>query len=452
MNGRRRNLLDPILVDSSSCLCIVDARCRIRFFSPGMEAWTGWPADQIEGLSCDALDGDAGSPADLVAAVFRPAAAVWQGQTTFWTAVIPGQDGRRLQAEFCSFPLSGPGGQVERVVSVRLSAGPDQAPLDRSIAQRLHAEIAALRADFRRRHGPDQFLSADVSMEPVRQLMDLLKNSRCSFTVVGESGTGRQHLAECVHAGGTDAESACVSVDCELLSAEELYDVIRELRHLSAEHAGAHEHPGMLLLLHVDRLPREVQQWLLEHTDECRSIRLAATGSEVPDVTVRDGWMLPEFSRLIAPLHVLLPRLHDRGEDVLLLAHAFIQRNRRLRDTSAQELSAETARLLLDYQWPGNVRELQQVIFEACDACSTSVVQPDDLPFAFRSGMQAQTLPAAPTAPVRSLDDLLRDVERRILSATLSACGNNKAETARRLGLTRPSLYRRLKSLGLDAP
>lgn len=450
MSGKRRNLLDQILVSSISCLCIVDARRRIRFFSPGMEAWTGWSARTIEGLSCDGLAAKKNNPSDLLAAAFNPATACWQGDVTFWRAVLPAQNGELLQSDFCSVPLCNDAGQVERVVALRIDQLPS-ATTELPPGQQLHAEIAALRADFRHRRGWDYFLGEHPSMTQVRQLAGLLEASRCHFTIHGEAGTGRRHLAECIHAAGHDAELTCVPVDCDLLSPENLYDALQQLQHMAAEHSGTHEHPGLLLLLNVHRMPREVQQWLLDHATDHGPVRLASTSDAVLESVEQEGWMLPRFRELIGPVQISLPRLHDRGHDVLLLAQEFIHRNRRLRDTSAQEVSQETAEQLLSYRWPGNIRELEQLIHDACDVCNGAVIEPDHLSFAFRSGVEAQKLSSAGMAAVQSLDALLKDTERRILQATLECCGQNKAETARRLGLTRPALYRRLKSHGLDS-
>jgi len=451
MTGRRRNLLDQILVDSTSCLCIVDARRRIRFFSPGMASWTGWPASEIEGLSCDVVASDKNNASDLLAAAFQPGVETWQGRVTFREAVLPTQSGGALQANFCFIPLCSDSGQIERVFITRLDKAVSvSTSVPGSIGQQLHAEVAALRADFRVRRGWNSIVGKHDSMVPVRQLAGLLRDSDCNFCLVGESGTGRRHLAQAIHVGSSDAEPSCVSVFCDLLSPEMLYDSLRELHRMTAEFSGPHEHPGMLLLVEVARIPREVQQWLVQHVSDHAPFRIGCTSSVGLEQIVSEGWMLPEFRQLVAPIEVSLPRLHSRGRDVLLLAREFIERNRRLRQTEAQELSNEVAEELMNYQWPGNIRELEKVIHDACDTCSGSVIVPEDLPFAFRAGVEAQVLAPRADPKVQSLDELLRNAEKRILEATLRRCQNNKAEVARRLGLTRPSLYRRLKSLGLD--
>lgn len=452
MSSRRRNLLDQILVGTESCLCIVDAKRRVRFFSPGMEAWTGWSASEIEGLSCDGLTMDKTTPADLLAAAFRPSTATWKGQVQLWQAVLPTAGGGVVRSEFCSIPVINSSGQIERVLMARTDRpNSSTSHLDHSLSQQLHAEVAALRADFRSRYKWDSFIGADSSLTAVRQLAGMLRNTDCSFSIIGDSGTGRRHLAQCIHVAGHAAESSVVPICCDLLSTEVLYDALRELQRMTTEHAGGRDQPGLLLLTDVDRMPREVQQWLLGRTLG-RAVRMAATSSVSLTKVVAEGWMLSEFRQMIAPIEIVLPPLHARGRDVLLLAHEFIQQNGRLHGTAAVELSQEVAGLLLNYQWPGNVRELQQVIHDACRACSGKIIGTQHLPFAFQAGMDAQQKAPERAQPSQSLDELLRGAERRILEDTLAACAGNKAEAARRLGLTRPSFYRRLKTLELMSP
>ena len=216
MNARRRNLLDQILVASDSCLCIVDAKHRVRFFSPGMEAWTGWSATDIEGLSCDGLTVEKTTPADLLAAAFNPTTASWKGQVQLWQAVLPTAAGGVVRSEFCSIPLCNESGQIERVLMIRTNRTTvSETQLDHSIGQQLHAEVAALRADFRARHDWNSFIGADASLGSVRQLAELLQNSDCYFSITGNPGTGRRHLARCIHVGGHTAESSFVPIYCD---------------------------------------------------------------------------------------------------------------------------------------------------------------------------------------------------------------------------------------------
>jgi DNA-binding NtrC family response regulator len=93
---------------------------------------------------------------------------------------------------------------------------------------------------------------------------------------------------------------------------------------------------------------------------------------------------------------------------------------------------------------------LRQVIVDACQNSFNAELTIDDLPFSFRAGVDAQQLPSLPAETELSLDQILQKFETDVLLKTLAACRGNKADVARRLGMTRPKLYRRLKTLGID--
>ena len=142
--------------------------------------------------------------------------------------------------------------------------------------------------------------------------------------------------------------------------------------------------------------------------------------------------------------------MHERGHDLSLLTQHFILDCRRNLETSAECVATEAMRDLQFYRWPGNVRELQNVITEACQNSFDSNIKAEDLPFSFAVGMEAQNMPLLPKASVQSLDDILHEFEIEVIQKTLIACRGNKAEAARRLGMTRPKLYRRMNTLGID--
>ena len=166
---------------------------------------------------------------------------------------------------------------------------------------------------------------------------------------------------------------------------------------------------------------------------------------------VSDGSLLPEFAAVSTALEIHLPGLHERGNDVNLLAQHFVEHCKRTLETSAETLSEDVLEQLQFYRWPGNVRELRQVIVDACQNSFDVELRTEDFPFAFRAGLEAQQLPSVPEETETSLEELLRKFETDVLLKTLAACRGNKADAARRLGMTRPRLYRRLKALGIDS-
>ena len=133
-----------------------------------------------------------------------------------------------------------------------------------------------------------------------------------------------------------------------------------------------------------------------------------------------------------------------------MLAQHFLEQ---LNHGSRQQVSGfseDVSSLFEHYNWPGNLDELQRVVSQAHAACAGSVVGSDDLPFGFRTGLDAQSLGPAPAARIEPLDQLLGRIEREHIANALELAGGNKARAAKLLGMTRPALYRRLESLGLS--
>ena len=455
MARRKRNLLDSTLVQSDAIACVLDAERRIRFVTPGLTEQTGWSAESVEGLLCNPVLSDGADQAEFLTAALAPPACVMEGTPCSIEAVLP-RRGRSWESLTGSpvtltfMPLTDEHGNISRIIIVARK-NPQRAATAPPMTQRLHAELTALRLEFRRRHGEGTWIGTSTAASLALKQGQMLSRSECDYEITGPTGSGRKHLAGLIHTMGQQAETSFVCLECRLLTAPQLLDALRQLRQASADATASPGRVGTLVLLEADRCPREIQEWILNQiSDERMSVRLVAVTKNSFDEAEHAGWVLPKFRLLFSAVRIQLPPLHHRTDDVLLLAQYFIEDSQRHQDTSAESMSDEFVRELLFYRWPGNVGELRRVISEACQNSFAGVLEPDDLPFAFRAGIQAQQLPDLPDPAVTSLEDLLKRFETDVLTQTLDACGGNKAEAARRLGMTRPRLYRRLRSLGLE--
>ena len=140
--------------------------------------------------------------------------------------------------------------------------------------------------------------------------------------------------------------------------------------------------------------------------------------------------------------------MYTRGGDVLLLAHHFLRRLAERTGKNINGISADAARKLLDYDWPGNVRELENCIERAVALSRLSEVQLDDLPAKIRDH-QSTRLELGSDDPTELVT--LSEMERRYVRRVLDACGGNKTQAARVLGIDRRSLYRRLEAIPAEA-
>ena len=448
---RRRNLLDAVLAESASQICVLDADRRIRYFSVGMEQATGWKSVDVEGLVCDLAIPDRSTSTDLLTSGLAPAVEVFSGQTVTVATVLPKANGTAWATRLTYVPVYDRDSQVTRIViSANERSLPDSS--QESMTQRLHAEITAIRLKTRQRFSESSYIGSSQPIQRALDQADLLKNSDVGYSIVGPSGCGRQHLARLVHVGGQHAEHSFAAIECRLLTLDSMHDTLRRLKRVADSQArSAHQRTGTLALIDVDYCPREIQTWLLKNVvPEQFEVRLVGISVQPLDDVVDAGWMLPEFRDLLSAVQIRLPSVHHRGNDFDLLAQHFVEQSQRNQQTSAESISADVFREFRFYRWPGNVRELRQVVFAACEACFEKVITLEHLPFSFRAGIEAQNMPLEAELEHQSLEQMVQTFESDVLLKTLDACGGNKADAARRLGMTRPRLYRRLKTLGLE--
>lgn len=448
---RKRNLLDAVLSDSTSAICVLDADRRLRFFSPGMEQHSGWSAKDIEGLVCDPSVPESPTPIDLLTSALAPSLDVLNGHPQSVKAVLPTRTSGLWQTRLMFIPVLNADGAVFRILVVSTNDKQTNFP-QASLSQKLHAEITALRLEFRRRFSAESFIGHSPGIRKALDQAELLKSSNLGYHLVGPPGSGRRHLAKLIHVAGQRHESSFVALECRLLTAEQLLATLQQLRQLAGDQSlPKHQHAGTLVLIDVERCPGEVQHWILESLhDKFQQIRLVGLGQQSLQLAQADGWLTTPFIELFSSLELVLPPLHERGPDINLLAQHFVEHCRRTLETSAETLSAEVLAELQFYRWPGNVRELRRVIVDACQNSFDAELKIEDLPFSFRAGLDAQQLPGLPAETELSLEQILEKFETDVLLKTLAACRGNKADTARRLGMTRPKLYRRLKTLGID--
>lgn len=449
---RRRNLLDSVLSDSGSEIVVLDADRRIRYFSNGMEQATGWNADDVEGLVCELSVGNNAPSIDLLTSGLAPVIDVFDGRIVSVDCVLPKANGSPWKTVLTFLPVLDSENEVVRII-ICADATTAPASVAESMTQRLHAEITAIRLKTRRRFSEASYVGQSRLIQRVLDQADLLKNSDIGYHIVGPSGSGRRHLARLIHVGGKHAEHSFAAIECRLLTLETMQQTLRSLQRVAeSQSRSTHQRTGTIALVDVDYCPREIQQWLLQNiTTEHSELRLAGIASQPLADVVRQDWMLPEFYDLLSAVQIQMPSLHHREGDLELLVQHFVEESQRTQQTSAEAVSADVYQQFQFYRWPGNVRELRQVVFAACEACFEKVVVTEHLPFSFRAGIEAQNLPREAEAAQQSLEEMLHAFEMDVFRKTLDACNGNKADAARRLGMTRPRLYRRLKTLGLES-
>lgn len=454
MPRRRRGGLAAWLSETLTPVFVLDRRRVVLFFNQGCELLTGWSAADVVGRTCDyASEPDPLQVDSLTCALAPPPEAIG-GAPVVAPVVIVRRDGSSVERSLHFLPLPGEADDEWRLLGVCVErAAPEAAADDVVDPPHLHAALAAVRAELHRMYQLDNLIARSPSMQRVAEQIRLAAASDVAVQLLGEPGTGREYVARLIHFHGPRRLQAFVPLDCARLSDFELKRTLRRLATPDGEHTDPAFTPGAVFLRSVSRLPRDLQQSLLEDLLAPRGAdrpRLFSCDAP-PEKGVHSGAeLLPDLALKLTTLTIHVPPLRERPEDLPLLAQFFLEQLNRDFDRQCGGYSQEVTTSFRLYNWPGNVAELRAVATQCHAAARGPIIVAGDLPFRFRTGYDAQR--TSPAAVLRSIDlaAYLEEIERREIARMLSECRQNRALAARRLGLTRPRLYRRMEQLGLD--
>jgi anaerobic nitric oxide reductase transcription regulator len=319
-----------------------------------------------------------------------------------------------------------------------------------------------------------------IGQSPAHQrLMDEIRlagPSDMTVLITGETGVGKELVANAVHAASPRARKPIISINCaalpETLVESELFGHVRgAFSGAVSDRRGKFElaHGGTLFLDEVGELSLPVQAKLLRvlasgqlqrvGSDEERhvDVRLIAATNRDLEAEVRLGRYRSDFYHRLSvyPMHV--PPLRERGHDILLLSGFFLEENRARLGLQSLRLDADAQEALLHYPWPGNIRELEHLIGRtALQSVGRQPQRPKILSLSAKDfGLRQAAVRAQPgldieaEMPEAGFREAVLAYERRLLSASLIRNGDNLAATARELGLDRANLNRLAKRLGL---
>ena len=278
--------------------------------------------------------------------------------------------------------------------------------------------------------------------------------------ITGESGTGKELVARAIHHASERSNGPFVAVSCaavphEILEAELFGHEKGAFTGAVQARIGLFEQAtrGTLFLDEIGDMPIDLQPKLLRVLQERRvrplgasrevllDTRIVTATNRDLDQAVRAGQFREDLHFRIKVLHIHLPPLRERERDVLELAEHFLPRT----GAEPHTLTPEAEQQLLGYDWPGNVRELENAVQSAVALASGGRIGLEELPTTVRQRR-------SPAVATTEKPTTLEEVERRHIEIVLKAVGWNKARAARKLGIDRATLYRKLSRFGLDRP
>ncbi len=336
--------------------------------------------------------------------------------------------------------------------------------LERTLkVQALERENARLKREIGRLEGIGELVGSSAPMQEVYRLVDAVSQNKSTILVSGESGTGKELVARTIHQRGPWAAAPFVAINCAGLS-ETLLDS-QLFGHRRGAFTGAvSDHEGVfraaaggtLLLDEVAEIPLSLQAKFLRAVQEREvtplgstrpvpvDVRLVAATNRDMTVEVRAGRFRSDLYYRLNVVHIEVPPLRARREDIPLLADHFLERYSRQYRVAPKRLTAEALARLTTYDWPGNVRELQNAIERAFALAVADVINEDALPPGITGRARRLPLERA-DGSLPTLDE----AEARLIAAALAESSGNKNEAARRLGIDRQRLYRKIAKYGL---
>ncbi len=322
-------------------------------------------------------------------------------------------------------------------------------------------ENSTLRRALETMSGTTSPVFQSAALRDVVRTVERIAPSDVAVLITGESGSGKEVIADLVHAFSPRSKGRIIKINCAALPREliesELFGSVKGAftgAHSDREGLFRQAEGGTLFLDEISEMPIDTQSKLLRvlQDQEVRPVggktayktncRIVAATNRRPEEAIRDGKLREDLFYRISAISVHLPPLRERREDILPLANSFLKRfaaqaNRVLKGFTPAAIERLTA-----FEWPGNVRQLQNEVQRAVLLCEGDEVDSTDL-----------SITKVKTPGEDSPDTnftLLEGVERNAIVQMLKETGGNKLETAKRLGIGRQTLYNKIKAYGIE--
>ncbi len=420
----------------------LDANLHILTMNPAAEEILGRTRQELAGaLVCD-LFGNKACPEDVLEESLFSGEAIIDFQTTVQLA-----DGQRGHVLLRTSPL------LDR----------DGSSLGIALILGDVTEVTTLRQQMSPSHRLGSLVGRDPKMRELFGLVSDVAGSEATVLIQGESGTGKELVARAVHEASGRAAGPFVQVNCSALSENLLESEL--FGHVKGAYTGAvsdrmgrfqEAGGGTIFLDEIGdvspvvqvKLLRVLQERVIERVGDNRSIpvdvRVVSATNRNLETLLATGRMREDFFYRIKVVSLIIPPLRDRREDVpLLVTHLLEKIALREGHPGPPPVSGEALRLLMNHDWPGNVRELENALEHAMVLSRGKAILGTHLP------PELVRTNAGREKHFRDVP-LHSDQEQNMLRDALRGAGWNRSKAARRLGIDRTTLWRKIKEYGLE--
>jgi PAS domain S-box-containing protein len=434
-------------------LMIVDTRGVIVSVNAAMARMTGYRTNELIGHRCDILEcnvcmDEQSRGQDKHCALFR------QGTIRRFKCTLKRKNGELLYVIKNASTIRDAGGHV---------VGGVETLTDLTEVVAMEHEIADLRRTLSQGAEFHGMIGASAAMEQVYNLIVSAAESDAPVVITGESGTGKELAAGAIHRRGPRNKGNFIRVNCAALNESLLESEL--FGHVKGAFTGADRSRmgrfeaaagGDIFLDEIGDIPPSTQVKLLrvlqekevERVGDHRPISIdvrviAATNRDLKERITGGAFREDLYYRInVIPIH--MPALRERKEDIPLLVNTFTRRIREKSGKPIEGFSDAAMNRLFQYDWPGNVRELANAIEYAFVLCRNGLILPAHLPRQITGAKEP-----APAPPVAERSESHRKNGRTSVVKALQETGGNKTQAAKRLGISRVALYKRMRKYGI---
>ena len=335
--------------------------------------------------------------------------------------------------------------------------------------QKLEVENVSLRRQLDSRFGMENIIGESPALKEVLDMVQQVAPSRSTVLLQGESGTGKELIAKVIHQLSPRAQQPMVTVHCAALAPTLLESEL--FGHEKGAFTGAHERRigrfeqaqgGTLFLDEIGEIDASIQIKLLRFLGErsfervgsnktlFADVRLIAATNKNLEELVKAGKFRDDLFFRLRVMEIWLPPLRERREDIPLLAQAFLSEFATENQKPISSFSADAMELLQNFFWPGNVRELRTAIEHAVVLCKGERITPRDLPPGVRNPSAPAPAASPQTGGLTGNDVTVKEAEKQIIMRVLKETKGNRTLTAKKIGMSRRTLHRKLHLYHLE--
>jgi len=423
-------------------LMVVDARGIIRFFNRAAEEMTGYRKEEIIGKECSLFHCDQcvvpGGPGRGDASVVEPIANQ--------RCKLRARDGRTVHILKNTVTLKDEQGNV---------AGTVESMTDITSLYQKDLELQGLKEELRQDYW---FMGLLGKSAPMQRLYEHIRNASASeapVLIIGESGSGKNLVAQAIHKlsrrrDGPFIQMNCASLNEQLLESELFGHKKGAFTGAIADRIGRFEaaHEGSIFLDEIGDMPMTMQVKLLkvieekivervgEHKPIAVNIRLVSATNKDVNSLVHNGKFREDLLYRINSIIVKVPPLRERREDIPLVALHYLRKISSVNNKDIRSISPSAMEVLMDFPWPGNIRRLINALEHSAATCKSDVIEITDLPDYLIH-----------EKPIEAVD---HRVDQEEIRSALALFKGNRTLAAKHLGISRVTLWKRMKMLGID--